>query len=849
MISEIRINNIYAHLYGSKFERNKENRDETFETMMKIGETKPIQKTKTLFTESIINRYRDSIILDHGMIPPNCRYIESVKDGNLIIIEEPPCIRTITMQLPLHNEIHQLKDEGKLEQYGYKDLILEPKINHFKLTLALPYVIFIFYIDNLNKLQISQIFFRTSQMFGLSDCLFNAPLPNISSDQDICLGSAIEGKSTLETVQKSIMRFWASSFNTDYLFNYEEYESVPIIRNYLEWEYKSKVDPMFIYNTEWLLTSNKSINKQLKYLKNRYNINLANKGNLFRTLMESFTKPTSVNKAEYPNKIKIKDNLYYDISNGIPLDYNDIILFLNIGDTVILNNGNVGYVESFIGDKTGIKYILIDLLGRKIHMRYTSKLRSYLDKNVYNQQISQTAIIKNGTVVSAGDIIEDEGYYKQIKYIRKSRGEDENVYELKIGNDYCFAHETFGTVIKSDRITVGSMVFEKDVSYILIKYNSGYNFNPINNYTLCKYKNIRIKSKQPTFNEFPLEFSKPDGEIFTMDSSTILNNVFIKEEELIEINETFRVGGMILSKNDKERDPNNKIYKYNNEVIYNEYITPGEEIEGCINGDTFFIAGADFDTSFHIGDKVITTNWDRPMDVLTIKTIINFEYNENENTIHFALKDQNDNISKQLYVIGYLNNILTGTIRKVTNQYNELYVGMKIKAKETKITRFPKKDTNIIVAIIIDTTSSPLILCSNGCTLWYSTVIERFDLIDIKSKRWNKLNHAELNMNNFSYQPGDIVKYHADSTTRYLIYMDMRSLSLTMVSLESYIGKGNDRVKLQYVSEIQNLVLDCIPTPRIAKNKISDNISKSYYNFHGGPLKEGKQINFGFIDY
>ena len=844
MIPEIRINNMYSHLYQSEFERTGKNRDKSYETMMEIGETNPVQKTKTLFTESLFNRYRNNLILDHGMIPPNCCYIESVKDGNIIIIEEPPTIRTISMELPLHNEIHQLKNEGKLEKYGYNDLTLTPKINKFKLTLALPYVIFILYLNKDNKLYISQIFFRTSQMFGFSDCLFKAPLPNISHDEDICLGVTIEGRSTLEVVQKTIMAFWSSSFNTDYLNNYETYETVPIIRNYLEWEYMTKTNPMFIYNTDWILSNNKNIYDNLINLKNRYQINLSDKQNLFNNLIESFTKSTSVNKINYPNKIKNESELYYDISQAIPLECDNIMLFLNIGDNIIFNNGNIGYIESFIGDDTGIKFILIDLNGRQIFMRYTKKLHTYIIDNIHKQRMSQTAVINNGTVITPGDIIINNDYYNQIKYIRKSRGENENDYEVKIGNEYLFAHEINGNVISTDTITIDDMTFERNVNYILIKNN--YITTAVRKYITCQYVNVNLNRQHNSFDNIPLEF-KTYNETLMINQIDIQNSMFIKEEDLIEMPETFRIGGIIYSNNNKI-DPNNKIYKNKNMIIFNDsmyHFADYNKIKECINGDTFFIPGADFDTTFNIGDKVITSNWSTPMDVLTIKTIIKFEYDEDENNIYFILKDNNNNITKQLYVNGNIYNILTGTIRKITNQYNELYVGMKIKAKETKIIRFPKKDVNIIVAIIIDTGRSPLILCSNGYTLWYSTVVEKFDLIDIKSKRWNKLKHTELNMNNFSYQPGDIVKYHFDSTSRYLISFNNRTKNTIIENLESYIGIDNNKSVLYNA----DLILNCIPTPRIAKNKLDDNIITGHYHFHGGLIEENKSINMGFINY
>ena len=849
MIQEIRINELYSHLYNSEFDKNKNDAGKSYEESLDRVETIPKNKIKTLFTDNLINRYKNLLISDHGMIPPNCRYIESVKHGHIFVIEEPPTIRTLFMELPLHNEIGELTEQGKLEEYGYKDFNVKPGINHFQLTLALPYVIFIFYIDNSYTRQCGQIFFRTSQMLGLSDYLLHTPLPNISSDHDICFGNNGQGKSTLEIIQQSIMTFWAAPFNTDYLFNYELYNKVPIIRNYLEWEYMTKTNPMFIYNTDWVILEKKSIFDQIKAIKNRYLLNGSKQERMFDNFKEVFTKPALVDKSEYINKIKIKNNLKYDISQGIPFVTDNCSLFLNIGDTIILNNGNIGYVESFIGDSltNEIKYILIDLNGRKIHLKYTAKLDNYLKNNVIKQQLSQTAIMKNGMVIKIGDIIEFNETYKQIAYIRKSRGENKDIFELKIGNEFCFAHDIEGTILNTDRLTIGNMTFEKDVIYILLSSSTSTD-RAINFGDQCTYKNVKLEN--PTYQEFPLEFRRMDGTDFIINSYHLTHQTLVKRDELSELPLVFRTGGILFELADEsQRTEGGSIWKYKNQVLYNSrifsFITENG-IKNCINGDTFFIAGSDFDTTFNVGDKVIVANWDNPIDVLNIKVITKFEYDETENNLYFILKDNNDIITREIYINGDFFNILTGKIRKVVNHYNELYTGMKIKAKETKIVRFPKKDTNIIIAILSDTSTEPLVLCSNGCTLWYSTVIEKFELIDIKSKRWNRLKYEPLEMDKFTIQPGDIVKYHTDSTTRYLVYLDNRLRNLQMISLESYIGQGNDRVNTLY---IPNLILDCIPLPRINKNMVNINSIRSYYNFHGGEIEESKETIFNFIDY
>ena len=855
-ISEIRINDQYTHLYTSDY------KNEDTMSATKKGESTPIIKRKTIFTENFIMKYKNKLNIDCGMIPPNCRYIENVKDGVIVVIEEPPNIRTVNIDISLKHEIYDLDKRGFLTKYGYGNTNSKRMLH--SLTLAFPYVIFIFYINtnnNNNIRYLGQVFLRTTPLFGLGDYLFKMPMLNISLSQDICFGDneSAKGSSLLSVIQKSIMSFWYGIFNNDYIYNYELYSKTPIINNYLEWEYMTKTDPGFIYDVDWILFNN-GIDNNNDYTKNNQAISLGehiknltiktNSQNLFNynILKEVFSNKAQIGIESSLNKIYKKYDLQYDIAQGILIEADNKNIFVEVGDSIFMNNGNIGYIESFIGIRetdSYPKFILIDLYGKKVHMKLTNKLKEFIKNKIITERYKQTAILKNGVVVKYNDIIIVNNKYMQIQYIRKSRGNNENDMEIKMENNYYLSNQIEGEVLDQSNFVINNIKFKQGNFCILIQssYNGAYKI-------INKFEVINLKIDDSSFNSLLLCLKNiVSNEIIYLNSYDINEDTFIDETSLTPISNIFRIGGLII-KYSKEQIKNKLLYKSKNICLTNisgRYeLLLKNDINNIIKNGTFHLEGVDFDITFNIGDKVITSNWQDPMDVLNIKTIESFEYNEITDNVYFILKNKNGDLTKHIYISSE-NKIYIGTIRKVTNKFNELYVGMKIKANETKIACFPKKDTNIIVAIILDINTQPLVLCSNGCTLFYSDVIEKFKLIDIKSKQWNKLKVQPLDINKIKYQPGDIVKYSKNSDNRYVISVKNDKMYLIAIDINYSINQVNS-YDLNYI-EHEDMMLDCIPSPRLTVNQMNEKLISSYYNFHGGRVEKSDKTNLKFIQY
>jgi len=837
-ISEIRINDQYVNLYTSEYKS-----DDIIYKDIKKNKSIPIIKHRTMQTDMFIMKYKNQLNLNYTMLPPNCRYIEHVKDGSIVIIEEPPNIRTITIDMSFKHELYDLKQRGILTKYGYENMKTDRM--KYKLTLAFPYVIFIFYISN-NIRQFGQVFLRTSPLFNLGDYLFKMPLFNISPEQNICFGNreSGEGSSLLSIIQKSIMSFWSTIFNNDYINNYESYSKIPIINNYLEWEYMTKTNPIFIYDVDWICFNQKDLNlrgyinniKTLYDIEDHFNYN---------TLKSVFNKPIIIEEESTINKIYNKKNdLYYDIANSILLKVNNEPITIQVGDSITLNNGNIGYIESFIGrNNFHLKYILVNFYGKQVHMKATKKLKMFIAIKIIEQRFKQTALLKNGQIIKYNDIILINNKYKLIENIRKSIGSDkDDIMEIKIEGMYYLSNHINGEVLNKNNIIINDIQFKQNNNYIITSLLNNHEAKQyIDEYKFIDINVINNQSLQFEFNNINTNEYMHLNEYINKD--TIIN-----KKQLKPLSNIFRAGGYII-KYSKELVKNKLLYK--NKNIYLTNITNDSElllkddIDYIIKNNKFHLEGIDYDITFNIGDKVITSNWVDPMDVLNIKTIKKFEYDEKTNNVYFILNNNNGDIIKHLYISE--NKINIGSIRKITNKFNELYIGMKIKAKETKISCFPKKDTNIIIAIIIDINTQPLVLCSNGCTLFYSDIINKFELIDVKSKRWNKLAIKPLNMTKIKYQPGDIVKYNKNTNHRYVIAVNYNNICLLPMDINYSINQNNF-YHMNYINN-DNIILDCIPNPRLTKNQINEKLIHAYYNFHGGKVELNTKSNFQFIQY
>ena len=678
--------------------------------------------------------------------------------------------------------------------------------------------------------------------------MLKVPVSNISDNGFICFGDKIGGRSRslIAAVQNAIMVFWGASFNTDYIYNYHDYQKmkIPVLNSYFEWQYMSRINPLFIYNADWIkmdynIGQRIKETKEYRQIPSKRAMDFNELSQIFYNTVESDIEVKSFKKA------KKSTPLYFDIAQGAYLS--KYTTPVNVGDSFITKNGKTAFIDSFAGfsDGSKVQYVQLDIEGKIYLLKLHEKACHYISTKILEQKRVSTITLPNGTVVKPEDILivkqNSTNSYFRVEYIRKSRGSDDNeVYELKMGNSYFLSSSLDGTIFNVDSPVIDGIEMKKDKQYIIV-YDQSYNGCKTvggrvtyNGLDVSSSGNIHVnfKNANPRFRKASktIELSKtPAGKVvYEIDSVKRFNSIF-------------RVGRQIMYvSTSKDQCMEEVAWATPDGILITEGFATCTTINGkaflkmLINDDTFFVEGVDFDIDFKIGEKVVCANWQNPLDVLTVKTIQGFKVCEkNYGSLYFILADKQGNITEQEYVDGRSGVIHTGKIRKVTNKIGKLKTGTKITAKTAGIQNFPKKDVNIIVAFIIDTEGEPLVLCSNGCTLWLTDVINYFDKTTMKSKKWDTMPHVPLDLSKIKYQAGDIINGTKEykTTYGYVLIDPSPTRALRAMPLEFLVKSPEAYCLDKYMA--RECRLDCIPAPRVPTSKIEEvGVLKGTLNFH-----------------
>jgi hypothetical protein len=860
LVNEIRINSKYTQLTESLYPETL--KDKSIPTIRK-------QFTNT---DDYLKKVSGMFNKTTDLLPPNCRYIEKLSRGHLVVVEEPPALRTIKTSLYMGKEIEMLEAEGKIKEWGIdKNYYVDERPTFLNFTLAFPYVIFIKVFDEYNNLTAGQVFLRVARLSGLADYLLIAPLTNISDDQYICYGSRAGQNRSLDTaLADSIMLFWASTFNSDYMYNYRTYTVVPYVNSHISWQYHSQTNPMFIYSADWVKYR---LNLGGTIEKVKQDLNLVSATNIgYTELSKIFVRPMDTGKREKIGVKKTKyQNLFYDVAQGMYLKDG---FFIHVGDPIKLKNGNKAFVDSFIGfsGSDRINYIQFktengkELLVKIPHDHL--KRSKYLLEAFKKERYAKKGVLANGVEIKEGDIVILDtpktisgSIYKHVRYIRKTR---DGITEAKLGNDFYILENINGNIFNIDEPEYKGTKLKKDTSYVLI---SSISKVARHRGHLVKFGGLSVDMNGSLLFEFnPTSERRTSPINIKFDPTTGKEMAGTTMYHVFNLHETksmpavFRIGRTILSMRDETKSSSachaNLAWATKHGLVTSyDAVVANPNIDQvaahCLfdNGTKFKIEGFELDIEFNIGDKVVSADWLNPINNLIIKTIQGFKVDKENGTIDFVLTDKNGTLTSTTYVdVRETSNILVGKIRKIVNKFGKLSAGTKIIAEEGFIPNFPKKDVNIIVGFIIDTGGAdPFVLCSNGCTLWYSQVISDFKKIGMKAKKWAKLSHAPIDIQKIKFQPGDLIMCRENYKTKCGWLVWSTGQGMLKISNIANIHRYSDFYHLDpYI--VSQSYLDCIPSPRIARKIIDEaGVVPAFPNLHGLAI-ENPYTAFKFIN-
>jgi hypothetical protein len=853
---EIRINPAYVQHVQSEFPGGDYKEDST-----------PYIRKSVLRTQDYLKKITQKLDVHQGIIPPNCRFIEKMSRGTLVVIEEPPAYRTIQVQYPMGKELELLENDNKIEEYGIdKEFYRNSENMPWKFTLAMPYVIHVLMFDTYDALMLGQVFFRNARLSGYRDYLLKAPFMNISSDGWICYGDKAGGKrgSLAGSIEHTIMVWWSAIFNADYTYNYSAYRNVPGVNTYIGWQAMSKIDPMFIYNVEWIKEHD---TLQAAIDRAKSNCDAKSKSEIrYEELSKVFTQPADSGVEEpirRKSKSRRKARLYYDIAQGVYLEDR---FFFHVGDPIKWGN-KIAHVDSFIGffESDHIRIVRLQLdNGKLINVRFTKEIKEYMLKTAKEMRFETQGTLKNGNVVKPDDIIvmEQRGskIYRKVYFIRKSR---DGITEARIGTSFYILENTEGEVLDVQTPKYRGMEINKDDTYVYINNNNGV---PFYGGMTVKFEGINVSR----MGSLRMDFRGTDtSDVYSlsMDDNPQLDRYgrITNPRQLFNINDCkelpkiFRIGRKL-----KCMRQEGAAWATPMGIVYNQYHemsqpTISELTDNLLtnDGSTFKLDSYDLNLEFNIGDKVVYADWKNPVNMLIIRTLTGFKVDSSTNSLYFILQDKEGRLTQVEYIEGTRPGassnrpavINIGRIRKITNSFGRVTAGTKIKAKKGYIPHFPKKDVNIIIGFITDTGGDdPLVLCSNCCTLWYSEMMENFSRITMKSKRWATLAHAPIDITKIKIQPGDIVNGVRDYKVSggWLVTRTHEYKSMRMASLTNYTSYPDMYTLDKYT--MNQVLLDCIPNPRISPTDQSKmEICRGYANFHGLFI-ENKSSTMEFLE-
>ena len=249
------------------------------------------------------------------VLPHGTRYILKHGKASIVVVEEPPQVRTLHFTgYFLREDTHRLK-RHKVSSLRYGSM-----------RLALPYTVFMFMFSE-NSLHSMMLFYRNEPIRSLEDEMYLSNLPNTWCDGFVCHGfrGCLKG-SISEKVETVLSHFWQSVFNTDLMQqNYKPMtKRDKRFRDIWRWEKASAENPLFVLNVDWIpadLSLNSAIRK-LKYsdpyMFERQSVAQAvkdiiwNKGNVFAQEVSHYCESVQTERI-YPNIVDKQLNNKIDV--------------------------------------------------------------------------------------------------------------------------------------------------------------------------------------------------------------------------------------------------------------------------------------------------------------------------------------------------------------------------------------------------------------------------------------------------------------------------------------------------------------------------------------------------------
>jgi len=793
-----------------------------------LVKTEPTIVTSSVSTKNFLDELYNSLRPNVEIFPDNCKYIKTLNnEDTLIIIEESPRVRTISLNRDLTYQIEKHKINGKYEEYQLDKFISsEDHVNNF--TLSFPYIVYVILLNRFNEYKTLKIFFRLNPLTSFGDYLLKPCLPNINKNYSVCLGyNGIEYSTISEQVNNIINNFWFNKFNSDYIEFCLEYEDTPEICDFFTWQHYTKIDPLFIFSTKW-----KNAELNLKEVIKSID-------------MEEFDN--------FPSFYSLKDRITNRCKKIRDYTTESIILgnnILSIGDK-IKYDGKLYFICSFQFSNYSLKNIkLEDIDGNYFDLALNEDNISIINQSIEKIGGIPSIMIDENTEIKEGDIVILKDEASIIKPVQKILKLKDNTIQIKIGADFYLLTKFLNKSIQKvdpDNVKINGIELIKDNMYYILDLEYTYSF--FKKIIIVVYNGIKTVK-----NKICLEFKYPQNEKILLVSTEELNNRYkiienedICNEKIFRINDRIVVNDNPIFKCHLLKNLGIGVSSNGDEFfdIYYDYIKflSSDYLaklckdyfhEFCDkNETTFTIKSYEKDISYSVGEEVIIIDWNIPNDMFNIRTITGFMIDDN--SFYLTLVDDNSNISNYPIIKFTENGVIKNyfaCVRKVCRKIDQYEVGMKVKSKIKSIADFPMKDCNVIKAFIIDDIK-PLVLFSNYRTILFNNIDQMFNIFSPNDLKFNKLKESDPNMN-IKTQDGDVFSSFNNENLIIAIYYN----SYLYLSLSKPRVGHHTKYRDYEINSIRYGLL----SPRYSLNQLGNMIPVyGLINEYGNIIKTGRQ--------
>jgi hypothetical protein len=761
-----------------------------------------LSEVKHIKTKDFYDRLYASNNIQSDILPRNCRFYKQIENYTYLIIEEPPAIRNICVDLQFDTVIENLRRTGRLKEYGYSDFLKNKPPYYF--NLSFPYVVFFLaFLDDCPKEL--RVFFRLHPMSSFHDYLLHANFTNLDSNGHVCLGPNNAKNTNLslgEKVEELINAFWANQFNGDITYVYNMYNDVPEVSSFLHWEYNTSIDPMFIFSTKWK-TFNFNIISEIQDLTRNFNggdrSNIDNAGAyLFKDTIDMICNIPSV-KLDPKTVTSHCQSHYFTDEHA-----------LGIGDEIVINDEK-HYIYEFLGtikidpatkqsfiDSSTISGVMLEnSKGEFVKYKISDSSLLSAIKNTYNKENILTEYELNGIIYKIGDIIciDKNSEVKEFKKIEKIRSNRRGKIEFLIGTDYYILESLKNIeIINPEDLTINNINFKKGNLYV-DKGKSRTRASIIFGNAIITFEKAEIIR-----GIFYLQFKLGEN-LYHIKHSDIDNRIAPHVENERENLSIFSYGNTIIINDLKESicqiTNDHKLYITNNNIILmiknsrnNDSIIMEQRLdivksEILKDNNSIQLKGLCFNIDFKIGDNIIYVDWDNPPEMFIHRNITGFNFCKETFKMYIDTVDCKGNIKSIEYIDFRSMIISVEKVRKCVTNLNGISVGDKI-VTVNKIPLFLKKDTHLVMAILVDTDKYPLILTSNYSAIWMEEEnLKNFKFVNREDPVYKKLKVTIFeNTDHIKFQPGDIII--DKNNIRELVLTKQESIDIQSALCDSY---------------------------------------------------------------